>query len=164
MLNRALDVSVGLAQIKPRTAQTASVLATRRRPDELPKPAFWSYRDVEPIGSAWTFPATSQASIISPIPVPADRDVVVSALLDAESNLDTCALILALYQNQWEATNPDWSLRDRPDILATLYQIGFARSKPHGAPQSNSFGARVGQVYYQAWLGDLLDIRAYPSN
>ncbi len=164
MLNRALDVSVGVAQIKPRTAQTASVLATGRRPDELPKPAFWSYRDVEPIGSAWTFPATAQASLVSPIPVPAERDAVVSALLDAESNLDTCALILALYQNQWEATNPDWSLRDRPDILATLYQIGFARSKPHGAPQSNSFGARVGQVYYQAWLGDLLDFRAHPSN
>jgi hypothetical protein len=28
LLNRALNVSIGLAQIKPRTAQTASVLAT----------------------------------------------------------------------------------------------------------------------------------------
>jgi hypothetical protein len=44
-------------------------------------------------------------------------------------------------------TNRDWSIRERPDILATLYQIGFARSKPHGAPQSNAFGNRVRQVY-----------------
>jgi hypothetical protein len=78
-------------------------------------------------------------------------------LLNAESNLETCALILALYQMQWEATNPEWSIRARPDILATLYQIGFARSRPHGAPHSNAFGNRVRQVYEQPWLGELLE-------
>ena len=141
VLNRALDISVGLAQIKPRTAQTASVLATGRTPDDLPKPAFFSYRDVEPIGDEWALPAAARTSVIPPIPVPAERHIVAHALLDAQSNLATCALILALYQNQWEAANRDWSLRGRPDILATLYQIGFARSKPHGAPRSNAFGA-----------------------
>ena len=75
--------------------------------------------------------------------------------MDAQSNLEMCALILALYQNQWEATNPDWSLRGRPDILATLYQIGFSRSRPHGTPQSNAFGRRVREVYEQPWLGEL---------
>jgi hypothetical protein len=93
--------------------------------------------------------------VLSPIPVPAARHTVASALLDARSNLETCALILALYQNQWEATNRDWSLRERPDVLATLYQIGFARSKPHGAPRSNAFGSRVREVYGQPWLGEL---------
>ena len=83
--------------------------------------------------------------------------MVADALLDADSNLATCALILALYQNQWETTNRAWSLRGRPDILATLYQIGFARSKPHAAPRSNAFGRRVHQVYGQPWLGELLD-------
>ncbi len=157
LLNRALDISVGLAQIKPRTAQTASVLATGRMPDDLPKPAFFSYRDVEPIGDAWALPATAQTSVIAPIPVPAERHVVTDALLDSQSNLETCALILALYQNQWEATNRDWSIRGRPDILATLYQLGFARSKPHGAPQSNAFGSRVRHVYEQPWLSEVLD-------
>jgi hypothetical protein len=157
VLNRSLDISVGLAQIKPRTAQTASVLATGRKPDDLPKPAFFSYRDVEPIGDEWTLPAAAPGAAISPIPVPAERHIVATALLDAESNLDTCALILALYQNQWETTNRDWSLRGRPDILATLYQIGFARSKPHGAPRSNAFGSRVRQIYEQPWLGELLE-------
>jgi hypothetical protein len=162
LLNRALDVSIGLAQIKPRTAQTASVLATGRKPDDLPKPAFFSYRDVEPIGDAWVLPAAARPSAIAPIPVPAERHIVASALLDAESNLETCALILALYQSQWEATNRDWSLRGRPDILATLYQIGFARSKPHGAPQSNAFGRRVRQVYEEPWLSELLETPAHP--
>ena len=158
LLNRSLDISVGLAQIKPRTAQTASVLATGRKPDDLPKPAFFSYRDVEPIGDSWTLPAAERTSaVISPIPVPAERHIVANALLDVRSNLATCALILALYQTQWETANRDWSLRTRPDILATLYQIGFARSKPHGAPRSNAFGSRVRQVYEQPWLAELFD-------
>lgn len=157
LLNRALDISVGLAQIKPRTGQTASVLATGRTPDDLPKPAFFSYRDVEPIGDRWTLPAAAWTSVTPPIPVPAERQIVANALLEAQSNLATCALILALYQHQWEAANRDWSLRKRPDILATLYQIGFARSKPHGAPRSNAFGSRVRQVYEQPWVAELLN-------
>jgi len=157
LLNRALDISVGLAQIKPRTAQTASVLATGRTPGDLLKPAFFSYRDVEPVGDEWTPLVKQQISLAAPIPVPAERHVVAGALLDTRSNLEMCALILALYQNQWEATNRDWSIRQRPDILGTLYQIGFARSKPHGAPRSNAFGSRVRQVYEQPWLGELFD-------
>jgi hypothetical protein len=159
LLNRSLDISVGLAQIKPRTAQTASVLATGLKPDGLPKPALYSYRDVEPVGDGWTLPAAARLSIIPPIPVSAERHVVAEALLDARSNLAMCALILALYHNQWEATNRAWSLRQRPDILATLYQLGFARSRPHAAPRSNAFGSRVRQVYEQPWLGELLDGR-----
>jgi hypothetical protein len=162
MLNLALDISVGLAQIKPRTALTASVLATGRTPDTLPRPAYYEYRNVEPVGDGWTPPVTAQTAMVSPIPVPAERRAVARMLLDADSNLETCALILALYQNQWEATNRDWSIRERPDILATLYQIGFARSKPHGAPRSNAFGSRVRQVYEQPWLGELFDTTPRP--
>ncbi len=156
LLNRALDISVGLAQIKPRTAQTAIVLAMGRRPDDLLKPLFFSYRDTDPVGEGWTLPITARISAIAPIPILAEKHVVASALLDAKSNIATCALILALYQNQWEAANRDWSLRKRPDILATLYQIGFARSRPHGAPRSSTFGTRVRQVYDQPWLEGLL--------
>lgn len=156
MLNLALDISIGLAQIKPRTALTASVLATGHTPDTLPRPAYYEYRNVEPVGDAWTPAVTAQTVMQSPIPVPAERRAVAHMLLNTESNLETCALILALYQKQWEATNRDWSIRERPDILATLYQIGFARSKPHGAPRSNAFGRRVREVYEQPWLGELL--------
>jgi len=56
LLNRALDVSAGLAQVKPRTAQTASVLATGLTPDELPPPTAHAYKDVEPAGANWKRP------------------------------------------------------------------------------------------------------------
>jgi hypothetical protein len=92
----------------------------------------------------------------SPFPVPAERSTVVAALLDARSNIATCAMILALYQHQWEVANRDFSLRDRPEILATLYQIGFAHSRPHGAPRSNAFGRRVREVFDEPWLGELV--------
>lgn len=155
ILNVALDISVGMAQIKPRTAQTASVLATGRTPDTLTGPIFYRYRNVEPVGDGWPPEITGQIDMDSPIPVPAERAAVGRMLLNAESNLQTCALILALYQRQWEAANRDWSIRERPDILATLYQIGFARSKPHASPRSNDFGDRVRHVYEKPWLREL---------
>jgi hypothetical protein len=155
MLNRVLDVSVGLAQIKPRTAQTASVLATGRLPAELLPPAAWAYRDIEPLGSGWNLPLARRLSVDSLIAVPARRDAVAAALLEDRTNLAVCALVLALYQHQWETSNPAWSLRDRPEILATLYQLGFARSRPHAAPRSNAFGLRVREVIEQPWLNAL---------
>jgi hypothetical protein len=85
---------------------------------------------------------------------------VVGALLDARANLATCAMILALYQEQWETASPDFSLRGRPEILATLYQIGFARSRPHRAPRSNAFGSRVGEVIKERWLTELFGASA----
>jgi hypothetical protein len=82
-----------------------------------------------------------------------DENPLLNQALDISVGM--CALILSLYQNQWEAANPDWSLRRRPDILATLYQIGFARSRPHDAPQSNAFGRRVREMYEQPWMEEL---------
>jgi hypothetical protein len=155
VLNHALDISLGIAQIKPRTALTASVLATGYTPDTLPEPAYADYRHVEPVGAGWPPPITAQTVLNSPLPVPSDQRTAAQMLVNAEANLETCALILALYQKQWEAANRDWSIRARPDILATLYQIGFARSKPHGAPNSNDFGKCVREVYEQPWLGEL---------
>jgi hypothetical protein len=155
-LNYTLDISLGVAQIKPSTALTASVLATGYTPDTLPEPAYADYRHVEPVGAGWPPPITAQTVLNSPLPVPSDQRTAAQMLVNAEANLETCALILALYQKQWEAANRVWSIRERPDILVTLYQIGFARSKPHGAPNSSDFGTRVREVYEQPWLGELL--------
>jgi hypothetical protein len=157
LLNIALDISVGLTQIKPRTAQTASVLAMGHAPENMPEADFHEYRNAEPVGTGWPESVTRQLEMMSPIAVPAARRMVAAMLLNPEKNIETCAMILALYQEQWEATNRDWSIRKRPDILATLYQIGFARSMPHGAPRSNEFGERVRQVSGQAWLGELFE-------
>ena len=153
MLNRALDISVGLAQIKPRTAQAAGVLAAGNTPARLAE-TMAQYRDVEAVGYAWDAPGRKVRT--SPLPNPAGRYAVADALLDPQANLAMCAMILALYQDQWESANRAWSLRNRPDVLATLYQIGFARSRPHDGPQPNAFGTRVREVYEQPWLEALL--------
>lgn len=155
LLNRPLDVSIGMAQIKPRTAQTATLLAAGRAFGEASLVRAAAYRDGEPVGDEWrVLPVSTEASAL-PIAVPASRRDVVRALLDPRSNLELCALILSLYQRQWEAANPAWSLRRKPEILATLYQVGFARSKPHAAPRSNAFGDRVRAVAAEPWLEEL---------
>jgi hypothetical protein len=80
---------------------------------------------------------------------------VVAALLDDRRNIEASALILALCQMQWEGADPAWSIRNRPDILATLYQIGFERSRPHASPQANGFGRRVLEVYDSDWAREM---------
>lgn len=157
LLNHRLDLSVGLAQIKPRTALTASLLARGLVADDLPRPALFTYRNGEPFPRQWM---TTGGPRTVPFPVPTDRRTVVAALLDARTNLATCAMILALYQEQWETAHPDFSLRGRSEILATLYQIGFARSRPHGSPRSNAFGSRVADVIKEPWLVDLFGPRS----
>ena len=155
LLNQPLDVSVGLAQIKARTALTASLLATRRTPADLPRPQIFLYRDADPLTPEWQQALPRLDARTPPFSVPAERRAVARALHDTRINLATCALILALYQDQWESADPGFSLRDRPEILATLYQIGFARSRPHAAPRSNEFGRRVRHVFDQPWVAEL---------
>jgi hypothetical protein len=62
------------------------------------------------------------------------------------------ALILALYAIQWESANPAWSLRERPEILATLYQLGVEKSRPKPDPRPHRFGERVRAVYESPWM------------
>jgi hypothetical protein len=141
-LGRSLNISIGLAQIKPVTAQTAVVILSR-------KPTWFSkeYREVPVLdwslaGENLPYRRTSWLGD--------GKAAVVSALLDDRGNIDTCALILAVYQLQWRAKGID--IRNRPDILGTLFQIGFERSHPHPSPQNNAFGRRVQQVHDTAWL------------
>ncbi len=159
-----LDVSVGIAQIKPRTAQTATVLAIARLPSDLGGIGYHGargefvndYARGEFVNDDWVRVVGALEPRQPPIPVPSPRQEIVRALLEPATNIATCALILSLYQDQWEAVNAAWSIRHRPEILASLYQIGYFRSRPHGAPRPNAFGRRVREVYDQPWLGELL--------
>ena len=114
----AFDISIGLTQIKPVTAQTAS------------QPVAFSGRTSLGAGKA----------------------DVVAALWNDGDNLRACALILALYQMQWDAGAPESQIGDRPDIVATLFQIGFERSHPKSNPQSNAFGRQVQAAYDSEWM------------
>lgn len=64
-----------------------------------------------------------------------------SSILDDRSSLIVAASLLVVYRFQWEQAG--FPIADRPEILATLYNIGFARSHPHADPKSNDFGHRV---------------------
>ena len=62
-------------------------------------------------------------------------------LLDPETNLALAAAILRFYQAHWNENG--FPIDDRPEILATLYNIGYARSFPKAEPRANDFGKRV---------------------
>jgi hypothetical protein len=167
-LAKPLDVSVGLTQIKPFTALAALVIYMA---PALPPPSqvhydlaweavsglshpvnYKEYRGIPRLGERWRLPA-KPIHALRPVHrslVPKAR--IVEDLFDDRLNIDLCALILSLYAIQWEAADPAWSIRQRPEILATLYQLGFEKSWPKANPQPNAFGERVRQVYESPWM------------
>ncbi len=155
-LARPFDFSIGLAQIKPTTALTALKLCK-----ELGQSwELWykHLRDVPSLGVEWQLAATAVDVCQPPVvPVPINKSEVVSALMRDGENVAFAGLILALYQEQWRSARAEWDISSRPDVLATLYQIGFHKSKPHAAPQSNSFGRRVAEVSREGWLQKRFD-------
>lgn len=163
-LARRLDLSVGVAQIKPLTAMAALVIhaAPRVPPGDnlvwaavsgLQHPvSFKEYRGVPALGSRWRLPGASVGAIDSPFQGLLAKPKVVEALFDDRRNIEMCALILALYAAQWEAADPAWSIRGRPEILATLYQLGFEKSWPKPDPRPNRFGEPVREVYRSGFI------------
>ncbi len=58
-----------------------------------------------------------------------------------QSDIIAGALMLVLLREQWRVAG--YPIDDRPEILATLYQIGFENSHPKPDPKANKFGLRV---------------------
>ena len=144
-------MSLGLAQIKPVTALTA--LKVCREIGQPWDSWFKHLREVPQLGREWQLGPEAVAACQPPLlPIPVNKPEVVSALMRDDDNIAFAAMILALYRWQWRTANPDWDIAARPDILATLYQIGFEKSHPHAAPRSNAFGARVAEVFRERWL------------
>lgn len=152
MLSERINPSLGLAQVKPVTVQTAlTILARSRGGRWLPSK---EYRDVTDQGDAWErIPAPGLISGVGPAPEGApSRAQLVSALLDPEQNVELAALILDVLAAQWELAQPALRIRERPDILATLYQLGFERSKPKPDPKANDFGRDVAAECDSSWM------------
>jgi hypothetical protein len=74
------------------------------------------------------------------------------------------AILLKQIEKQW--LNAGFDISNKPEILATLYNIGFANSKPNAYPQAGgaeieiagtkySFGQLAYEFYYS---NELLDI------
>lgn len=80
------------------------------------------------------------------------RSRLVQKLLDPTSNVEFCAFLLATYAAQWKGSHPDWAIDDQPEILATLYQIGFQHSYPKPDPRPNEFGLMVAEEMKSPWI------------
>lgn len=77
------------------------------------------------------------------------------------------ALYIKEITREWEKAG--FPIKDRPEILATLYNIGFAHSKPKAEPLSGgssididgttySFGALTGSFYYSDELVEIFPV------
>jgi hypothetical protein len=73
-------------------------------------------------------------------------------------------LFLKQIITQWN--NAGFDISNSPDILATLYNLGFSKSQPHANPQSGgalitvsgtnySFGSLAAVFYYSTELSDV---------
>lgn len=74
------------------------------------------------------------------------------------------ALFIKQIEKQWQSAGFD--IADRPEILATLYNIGFANSRPNADPKSGGAEIEIdhikysfGQLAYEFYYSDeLLDV------
>jgi hypothetical protein len=156
-LSLGLDISVGLAQIKPVTALTAMAIRFRCAGEQVGP--IKHFRDIPPTYRA--NPIAPEVCVVArdarrevvgpPLPNDSGKDAVVAALLDPSKNLEFAAFILSTYATQWERTPGAAVIRNRPDILATLYQIGFEHSRPKANPTANDFGRQVLAAANEAW-------------
>ncbi len=138
------SVSVGSAQIQPTTAQKAILLGMLNYTNQS---GYYDKRyraAIVEIKPDWKIKnATLKLKTIHLDPIHPFQ--VAMELVDPETNIEYCAYILYLYQSQWKSKNYDIS--DRPDILASLYQIGFEKSIPKPNPVSNDYGKQVKEAY-----------------
>lgn len=154
LLAEALDPSLGLSQVKAHTLLAG--YAIHKLSD--PAASRWltkDYRSVRALSldvlERVPAPALRRVSLPTGERLPGKREVV-EALKSPDGNLAAAAFLLDLVASQWEAANPDWSIRRRPDIMATLFQLGFERSVPKADPIANDFGARVQRAFTEPWM------------
>jgi hypothetical protein len=154
LLAEGLDPSLGIAQVKAHTVLTAYAIHELSAPC-APKFLSKEYRSVRTLSrdalERIPTPALLRVGKSARDRLPSKREVV-EGLRTPAGNLAYAAFVLDLCATQWETTNPDWSIRSRPDILATLFQLGFERSVPNADPRSNDFGDRVREAFNEPWM------------
>ncbi len=56
------------------------------------------------------------------------------------------AILIKQIESQWQKAG--FPIENRPDIIATLFNIGFENSKPHDNPQSGGAKIKIGKTNY----------------
>ena len=182
-LNQTFNRSIGPAQIKPLTAQTAILLyysnyyslknvpksdqkelsdegSSSVKVDKVARiagyPNVKEYRGVwsraRSRDKAWQLSDSLWREVDLPFTKFPSRVDLVKSLGSEEGSIRFCAFILGLYRIQWSNVPSAIPLQARPDILATLYQIGFERSLPKPNPSPSSFGIKVSNVLSEKWI------------
>jgi hypothetical protein len=182
-LNQSLNLSIGPAQIKPLTAQTAIFLyynnyhylkfgshsgqiresKTIGTTDQnIPSSAVSGYPMVKEYrgvwseswkkSDLWSLPESFWQQVVFPFSEFPNRFQLVESLNSEEGSIRFCAFILGLYRIHWASNPGAVALEARPDILATLYQIGFERSSPKPNPEPSRFGKAVSRVLREEWM------------
>lgn len=154
LLAEAFDPSLGIAQVKAHTMLTAYAIHAWSGPAQTGRYSK-HYRSTRVLSrevlERVPNPALSEVRLPEGGALP-DKEQIVEALRRPETNLAYSAFLLDLVATQWEAANPTWSIRARPDIMATIFQLGFHKSIPKAAPQPNDFGERVQRAFDDPWM------------
>ncbi|MCX6118218.1 MAG: hypothetical protein NT027_11800 [Proteobacteria bacterium] len=150
LMSKGYDLSIGPAQIKVTTAQSA--LMIQRLNSTVDCDIAQVDRFAKEGRDAWVptkdfcFAGKSSSSAFSPrFPWPEGLSLrpskveIADYLFSSRGSIEMMALILKIYDVHWQERE-NISLSRRPDILATLYTLGFQKSKPHSAPKPSSFG------------------------
>lgn len=157
LISGVVNPSLGLAQVKPVTAQTAIIIVARSRCSEPCWVPSKEYREVPRQGDAWRrIPRLELGSVPAPENAPSKAELV-RQLFTSEGNLELAALVLDVTASQWDLEQPALAIRTRPELLATLYNIGFERSFPKPDPRSNEFGDSVALVASSDWVREAFE-------
>ncbi|MBS2025795.1 MAG: hypothetical protein JST92_25625 [Deltaproteobacteria bacterium] len=144
-----VESSVGLAQIKPDTLRQAQ------------RYIYGAYVPKRAARRMWNNPEWPSVRVRQMPPGEVNKDVF-DVLLDDRQNVHAAGLVLEMYAQQWRAVAPQFAIDRRPDILATLYQIGAEHSHPKADPEANQFGRDVVAAMQEPWLQKAFALECRP--
>jgi hypothetical protein len=106
------------------------------------KTAYWIETQLNDEGSIF-FPEKKYKELLE---ISSSSEEIVKKLSIDSINILYAAAYLRIILSRWEQEN--FSLKDKPEILGTLYSTGLfyndgTERKPNGNPKTNSFGKKV---------------------
>ena len=141
---KKFSVSVGVTQIQPTTAQKAILLGMLNYKNQSYYFSKQYRAAIVELTPEWKIKdATLKIKTMHLDTIPPFQ--IALELVDPSNNIQYCAYTLYLFQSQWNSANYDIS--EKPEILASLYQIGFNKSIPKPNPVSNEYGKMVKEAY-----------------
>lgn len=128
LLSTGSNISLGTVNIKPKTAEMIEENL------HTPSSPFYPGKDYEKL---LDFTSADHAK---------ERIKRLTSYSDTYYSYLYTALYIKEYEAQWEKAG--FAIADRPEILATLFNIGFTHSKPSATPNVGGSTLTIGGVHY----------------